>query len=50
VTGGGAVVTGAACFGRMTLGVGGGFTVAWATGVTAAAEGRDTSERSPEAA
>jgi hypothetical protein len=50
VTGGGAVVTGAACFGWATLSAAGGFTVAWATGVPATAEVRDTSGLYPDAA
>jgi hypothetical protein len=51
VTGGGAVVTGAACFGWATLSAAGGFTVAaWVTGVLAAAEALETSELCPDAA
>jgi hypothetical protein len=37
-------VTGAACFGWATLSAADGFTVAWVTGVPAAAEARETSE------
>lgn len=50
VTGGGAVVTGVACFGWVTRTAAGGFTVAWATGVPATTEVRDTNELCPEAA
>ncbi|HEX6952674.1 MAG TPA: hypothetical protein VF124_07750 [Gaiellaceae bacterium] len=50
VTGGGAVVTGVACFGWAALTAAGGFTVAWATGVPATTEVRDTNELCPEAA
>jgi hypothetical protein len=50
VTGGGAVVTGVACLGWATLSATGGFTVAWATGLPATAEVRDTSGLYPNAA
>jgi hypothetical protein len=50
VTGGGAVVTGVACLGWATLSATGGFTVAWATGLPAPAEVRDTSGLYPNAA
>lgn len=50
VTGGGAVVTGAACFGWATLSAADGLTVALVTGVPAAAEALETSELCPDAA
>jgi hypothetical protein len=50
VTGGGAVVTGVACFGWATLSAAGCFAVAWATGVRATTEVRETRELCPDAA